>query len=85
MSIMTGPEAGERKKRAPNRAPTFLHRDLKEAIKAARAAGLDMDKTGFKVDKNGTISVVPLAPGESPSADTKGANEWDEVLRKRGE
>jgi hypothetical protein len=79
MSIMTGPEAGERKKRAPNRAPTFLHRDLKEAIKAARAAGLDMDKTGFKVDKNGTISVVPLAPDES--ADAKGAkNQWDDDL-----
>jgi hypothetical protein len=80
MSIMTGPEAGERKKRAPNRAPTFLHRDLKEAIKAARAAGLDMEKYRVEVDKAGTISLVPVAPDES--AEPKGANEWDEVLKK---
>jgi len=61
---MTGPEAGERKKRAPNRTPTFLHRDLKEAIKAARKAGLENFKV--TVDKSGTISVVPLAADEIP-------------------
>jgi hypothetical protein len=60
---------------------TFRQNDLRRAIKAARNAGLDMDKTGFKVDKNGTISVVPMAGGES-SEDVKGANEWDEVLKE---
>ena len=52
---------------------TFRQRDVKEAIKAARNAGL----TNFRVeiDRNGTISVVPTAPGEpGPS---KGVNEWD--------
>jgi hypothetical protein len=60
---------------------TFLQRDLERAIKAARKAGLDMDKTGFKADKSGTISVVPMAGGESPT-DAKRANEWDEVLKE---
>jgi hypothetical protein len=62
---------------------TFLQRDLREAIKAAKNAGLDMDKTGFKVDKNGTITVVPMAGGEEPS-DAKGADEWERRMRKLG-
>jgi hypothetical protein len=50
----------------------FRQRDIREMIKAARSAGL----TNFRidVDKHGTISVVPLAPGEPG----KEANSWDD-------
>jgi len=61
---------------------TFLQRDLREAIKAARNAGLDMEKTGFKVDKSGTITVVPMTPIDA--ADAKGADEWEQRMRKLG-
>jgi hypothetical protein len=60
---------------------TFRQRDVKEAIKAARAAGLEHFR--IEIDKKGTISVVPLAPGEARF--TEGTNEWDEVLNKRGQ
>jgi hypothetical protein len=50
-------------------------RDVKEAIKAAKNAGLE----NFRVDinKDGTISVVPLAPGETVP---KGNDEWADDL-----
>jgi hypothetical protein len=60
----------------------FRQRDLKLAIKAARDAGLENYR--IDVDKSGTISVVPLAPVDS-TADGKGANEWDEVLKNKPE
>jgi hypothetical protein len=37
---------------------TFRQRDVKEAIKAARAAGLENFR--IDIDKQGTISVVPM-------------------------
>jgi hypothetical protein len=37
---------------------------VKEAIKAARAAGLENFRVD--IDKQGTISVVPMGPGEKP-------------------
>jgi len=54
----------------------FRQRDIKEAIKGARNAGLE----NFRIDigKDGTISVVPMAPGE-PGA-SKETNEWDADL-----
>src|SRR5258708_38090028 len=83
MNIMTGPDetaVEPRRKRAPNdRALTFRQRDLVEAIKGARKAGLDMNKYRVTVGKSGTIRLVPMAPGES--AEPKGANTWDEVLQ----
>ena len=54
---------------------TFRQRDVKEAIKAARAAGLDNFR--IDIDKQGTISVVPMGPGEPAQ---KGDNEWDDDL-----
>ena len=61
-------------------ACTFRQRDVKEAIKAAKNAGLE----NFRIDidkKRGTISVVPLAAGEStPESKGKGTNEWDDHL-----
>jgi hypothetical protein len=57
---------------------TFRQRDVKEAIKAARNAGLE----NFRVDisKEGTISVVPMAPGESVQNNQGNKNEWDDDL-----
>jgi hypothetical protein len=58
---------------------TFRQRDVKEAIKAARNAGLENFR--IDIDKQGTISVVPMAPGESaPENKGKGTNEWDDDL-----
>jgi hypothetical protein len=57
---------------------TFKQLDLEAALRAVKKVGLE--NVRVSVDKSGTISVVPLAPGES--APDKGANEWDEVLRK---
>jgi hypothetical protein len=54
---------------------TFRQRDVKEAIKAARAAGLE--KFRVDIDKQGTISVVPMGPGEKVQ---KGDDEWDDDL-----
>jgi hypothetical protein len=53
----------------------FRQRDLKEAIKAARAAGLE----NFRVDvgRDGTISVVPMARGENAQEGTQ----WDKLLK----
>jgi hypothetical protein len=56
---------------------TFKQRDLREAIKAARNAGLD----NFRVDVDratGRISVVTTAPGET--AREAGASGWDKLL-----
>jgi hypothetical protein len=55
---------------------TFRQRDVKEAIKAARAAGLE----NFRVEVDqatGRISVVTMKQGETVQ---KGDNEWDDDL-----
>jgi hypothetical protein len=62
--------------RKPGDECTFRQRDLKTAIKAARDAGLQNFRV--EIDKRGTISVVPLAPGEP--VPSKGTNEWDDDL-----
>ena len=50
---------------------TFRQRDVKEAIKAARNAGLENFRVD--IDKHGTISVVPMAPSEGEkTGDTMG-------------
>ena len=54
---------------------TFRQRDVKDAIKAARAAGLENFRVD--IDKQGTISVVPMGPGETAQ---KGDHEWDDDL-----
>jgi hypothetical protein len=58
---------------------TFRQNDPRRAIKAARNAGLENFRVD--VDRNGTISVVPLA-GDLASPEPKGANEWDKVLKE---
>ena len=62
--------------RKPGDACTFKQRDLKEAIKAARKAGLENFRVD--IDRNGTISVVPTAPAEP--VPSKGTNQWDDDL-----
>jgi hypothetical protein len=57
---------------------TFRQRDVREAIKAARNAGLENFRVD--IDRNGTISVVPIASGGT-APNNKGANEWDDVLK----
>ncbi|MBT1512572.1 hypothetical protein KIP88_18880 [Bradyrhizobium sp. SRL28] len=53
---------------------------MKEAIKAARNAGLEHFRVD--IDKRGTISIVPTAPGEA--AQKQGTpNEWDDVLHDK--
>ncbi|OKO73751.1 hypothetical protein AC629_36420 [Bradyrhizobium sp. NAS80.1] len=55
---------------------TFRQRDVKEAIKAARAAGLE----NFRVEVDqatGRISVVTMKPDETVQ---KGDDEWDDDL-----
>lgn len=71
------PPKGKGQPRGASFPALFRQRDLKEAIKAARNAGLENFRVD--VDKSGTISVVPTAPVDS--AEPKGANEWDEVLK----
>lgn len=89
MTFMTGPDdevvAAAKRMRAarqarggPRQYTTFRHRDLLAVMKAAKKAGWENVK--LTVDKSGTISVVPMTPGES--AEPKGANEWDEVLKR---
>jgi hypothetical protein len=60
--------------RKPGDSCRFRQRDLKEAIKAARAAGLEDFR--IEISKQGTISLVPTKPGEpAPKGD-----EWDDDL-----
>lgn len=72
MTIMTAPD------KPKNRHRTFLVRDFKAAIKAAKGAGGNYKVT---VDRYGTISVVPLAPGEA-AKETQEADVWDKLLKE---
>ena len=57
---------------------TFRQRDVKEAIKAARNAGLG-NNFRVDIDKHGTISVVPTMPMPGEPA-SKGDDEWADDL-----
>jgi hypothetical protein len=54
---------------------TFRQRDVKAVIKAAHDAGLENFRV--EISKEGTISVVPMAPGESVPNKQGNKNEWD--------
>ena len=55
---------------------TFRQRDVTAAVKAARAAGVEVARV--EVDKNGKIIVIAGKPGcENGKTD---GNPWDEVL-----
>ena len=53
----------------------FRQRDVQAVIRAAKKSGLENFR--IDVDKHGTISVVPMAPGEAPQ---KGHDEWADDL-----
>jgi imidazolonepropionase-like amidohydrolase len=53
---------------------TFRQRDVTAAVKAARAAGVEVAR--IEVDKDGKIVVIAGKPLEQPGKQT---NEWDEV------
>jgi hypothetical protein len=54
---------------------TFRKNDIKRAIQAAVAAGMQIRRV--EIDKEGKIALVPNQPGEAESFAT--VNEWDEV------
>lgn len=54
----------------------FRQHDVTRAIKAARAAGIEIGQ--IEIDKDGKIVIVPKIAATPDRADTD--NEWDEVL-----
>jgi hypothetical protein len=63
-----------------NRRPcTFRARELTAAVKASKAAGVEI--AGVEVTKDGTIKVIAGKSAELMTApDAARKNEWDEVL-----
>ena len=55
---------------------TFRQRDMAAAIRAARAAGIEIAKV--EVDKDGKIIIVAGKPVETGDATT--TNEWDAMI-----
>jgi hypothetical protein len=52
----------------------FRKRDVKEALKATRDAGIDVSR--IEIDKDGRIIIIAGKPnGANPN---RGAHEWDE-------
>jgi len=64
-----------------SRSPArFKQSDVTRALRAARAAGLDV--SGYAIDPvTGRIIVSTASPGNgSKPVDEEGVNEWDKVL-----
>jgi hypothetical protein len=59
---------------------TFRQRDAEALIRAARAAGLEIERV--EVGRDGKIVLVTRRPGGEIETVTKEANEWDEVMRR---
>jgi hypothetical protein len=60
-----------------SRRAIFHESDLSRLLRAARKAGLEVARV--EIDKDGKIVLVTGAPA---AGDTKGANEWDSVLKQ---
>jgi hypothetical protein len=56
---------------------TFRQRDLTAAIKAARAAGVEVSR--IEIDKAGKIVIVVGKPLAAEEDAAQGTNEWDDV------
>jgi hypothetical protein len=56
-------------------ALTFKQQDLTRALRAAAAAGIEVQR--FEIDKAGNIVVVAGKPKEQPDETGGEANEWD--------
>jgi hypothetical protein len=60
-------------------AARFKQSDVTRALRAARAAGLDV--SGYEIDPfTGRIIVSTASPNGSKPVDEEGVNEWDKVL-----
>jgi DUF1009 family protein len=58
------------------RAPTaFRQQDVTRAIKATKAAGIDIGR--IEIAKDGRIVIIPAA--EAASGGAREENEWDQV------
>jgi hypothetical protein len=57
---------------------TFRQADLSRAVKAMRAAGVDVARLRVTIDKTGTIEIT-VRGGEGGKGDAAAPNEWDEV------
>jgi hypothetical protein len=55
----------------------FRQRDIKAAIKAVMAAGVDIARV--EVDKDGKIIVVTGKADDVPGERTEGSNPWDNI------
>jgi hypothetical protein len=55
---------------------TFRETDVKRAVKAVRAAGVEVDRV--EIEKDGRIVVFTGEPGQA--RDAEDSNAWDEVL-----
>jgi hypothetical protein len=62
---------------------TFRQRDVKELIKAARNAGVDVNKCRLQLDKSGTISLVPMAL-DDPAGPEEEQNPWSNLKKLAG-
>ena len=58
-------------------ACTFKQRDLTAALKAARAAGVEVRRV--EISRDGKMVVVMAKPAETGEATGQETNEWDEV------
>jgi hypothetical protein len=59
-----------------NRLHAFKHRDVMRVVKAARAAGVEVDQ----VTVNPTTGAITVGPAPLGSGANSIANPWDEVL-----
>lgn len=59
-----------------SRPSTFRETDVKRAVKAVRAAGVEIARV--EIEKDGRIIVVPGKPTESQDANAE-RNEWDDA------
>ena len=58
------------------RAPSaFRQQDVTRAIKATKAAGVDIAR--IEVDRDGKIAIITVGPSTLPEAGEE--NEWDQV------
>lgn len=59
-------------------ALAFKQTDVVRAVKAARAAGLEIGR--IEIERNGRIVIIP-GPANQIHSEGEGANEWDDVLQ----
>jgi hypothetical protein len=66
--------------RGPSR---FRQGDVTKAVKAAKAAGVDVAR--IEVSSDGKIAIITGKPGEANEANSEAANPWDGVTDLGGQ